>query len=233
GSTDAALNLICAAHYAVSDIAEVAIVGHKDLNDTTCIAMPGTKTRKMHTSRRDTFKVINDEPIAEITKDKIKILKNFNARDNQRQVKLDAKYTDKIAIVQIYPGQNPDILDFYAKEGYKGIVLELTGLGHVPSKESKENWLPTIKKTIQKGITIVGTAQTIYGKLNLNVYSAGRELQDTGIISLKDMLSETAFVKLSWILGHSTWAKDKEKIKEKLLENISGEFNDKLGFEDF
>jgi len=42
------------------------------------------------------------------------------------------------------------------------------------------------------------------------------------------MLSETAFVKLGWVLGHKEWAKDKEKIKEKMLENISGEINDRL-----
>ena len=42
------------------------------------------------------------------------------------------------------------------------------------------------------------------------------------------MLAETALVKLGWVLGHSEWAKSKEKIKEKMLENISGEFNRRL-----
>jgi hypothetical protein len=42
------------------------------------------------------------------------------------------------------------------------------------------------------------------------------------------MLSETAFVKLGWVLGHEKWAKSKEKVIEKMLENIAGEFNDRL-----
>ena len=47
----------------------------------------------------------------------------------------------------------------------------------------------------------------------------------TGIIFLEDMLPETALVKLGWVLGHSSW---KSKIKEKMLENIAGELNNRL-----
>jgi glutamyl-tRNA(Gln) amidotransferase subunit D len=238
GSTDAALNLICAAKFAVSDIAEVAIVGHKDLNDEYCLAMPGTKVRKMHSSRRDTFKVINSKPFAEISKKDLhsngdpsagfKILSNFNPR-NSEKVKIDNKFEDRIALIQITPGQEPNILDWYAQMGYKGIILELTGLGHVPSQQAESNWLPTIKRLTDKGLVICGAPQTIYGRLNPNVYSAGRDLQKTGLIFLDDMLPETAFVKLGWVLGHSSWIRD-GKVQQKMLENFSHELNDKLEF---
>jgi glutamyl-tRNA(Gln) amidotransferase subunit D len=228
GSTDAHLNLICAAKYAVSDIAEVSIIGHKDLNDEFCLAMPGTKVKKMHSSKRDAFKVINSEPIAEISKKEFKILREFNARDDKRKISSQIKFEPKVVLIKITPSQNPKILDFYSEEGYKGIILELTGLGHVPSKDSDSNWLPTIKRIIDKGITVCGVAQTIYGRLDTNVYSSGRDLEKTGIIILDDMLSETAFVKLGWVLGHPTWAKDKEKIKEVMLTNISNEFNKRI-----
>ncbi|MFH1452100.1 MAG: Glu-tRNA(Gln) amidotransferase subunit GatD, partial [archaeon] len=225
GSTDANLNLICSAKYAVSDIAEIAIVGHKNTNDNVCLAMPATKTRKMHTSRRDAFKIINDKPIAEITPTEIKILKEFNARNKNLKPKVDTKYSNKVASIKIHPGQDPEILEHYQKLGYGGIVLEIAGIGQVPGKNSGKNWLPKIKKVIQNGLTVVATAQTIYGRLNPNIYSTGRELEKTGIIFLEDMLSETALVKLSWILGHPGW---KSKIKEKMLENISNEFNERI-----
>ncbi len=229
GSTDAHLNLISAALYATSDIAEVAIVGHKNTDDNKAIAIPGTKVRKMHTSKRDAFQPINTKPLAEIDPESksINILQEFNAR-NSNKVKLDTKFNENIALIQIYPGQDPSILEYYTKQGYKGIILELTGLGQVPAKDSKYNWLPKIKQAIKKGVTICGTAQTINGRLNPNVYSAGRDLQKTGIIFLEDMLSETALIKLSWILGHKTWAKDKNKIKEKILENLSREISKKI-----
>jgi len=210
-STDAALNLICAAKYATSDIAEVAIIGHENTNDKSCLAMPGDKVRKMHTSRRDAFKIINGEPIARISKEKLEILKTFNAR-NDNKVKLDIKFSDKVASIKITPGQDPNILEYYQQQGYKGIILEVSGLGQVPSQDAKFNWLPKIKKAIQNKMIICATAQTIFGTLNPNVYSAGRDLQKTGIIFLEDMTSETALVKLGWVLGHKSW-----NPKEKML----------------
>ena len=87
-----------------------------------------------------------------------------------------------------------------------------------------------VGKLIKDGMIICGAPQTIYGSLNPNVYSSGRELQKTGLIFLEDILPETAYIKLGWILGHSTWVRDK-KIKDKLLENISGEFNTHLGID--
>jgi glutamyl-tRNA(Gln) amidotransferase subunit D len=228
-STDAALNLVCAAKYAVSDIAEVALIGHKDLNDEICLAMPGTKVRKMHTSRRDAFKVVNSLPIAEISKNKFNILREFNAR-NDKNVRVDNNFNEDVALIQVYPGQDPDILNYYVGKGYKGIVLEVCGIGQLPAQDAKYNWLPKIKKLVDLGITICAAPQTIYGMLNQKVYSAGRDLEKTGIIFLKDILPETAFVKLAWVLGHKDWVRSKEKIKEKLLENFSNEFNERIEF---
>lgn len=229
GSTDASLNLICAAKYAVSDVAEVAIVGHKDLNDEYCLAMPGTKVRKLHTSRRDAFKIVNSEPLAEISKKEFKILKSFNPRDNSKKIEPDTKFEHRIAYIQITPGQDPNILEWYHHMGYKGIVLGLAGIGQVPAQDAEHNWLPTIKRLTEQGMIICGAPQTINGRLNLNVYSAGRDLQKTGLIPLNDILPETAFVKLGWVLDHPSWVRDK-KVEQKLLENFSNEFNDRLEF---
>ncbi|MBT6690677.1 Glu-tRNA(Gln) amidotransferase subunit GatD [archaeon] len=213
-STDANLNLICAAKYATSDIAEVAIIGHETENDSSCIAIQGTKARKMHTSKRSTFKPINSEPIARITRDSFEILKEFNARDDSRKTKLDTKYQNKVTSIKAHPGRDPAIIDFYLQQGYKGLVIETTGLGHTPAKSSEHNWLPKIKKAIEAGMTIIATAQTINGNLNPNVYSAGRDLQKTGII-FSNLTTETALVKLGWVLGHKQWNKSK-KMKENL-----------------
>ncbi|MBU3923936.1 MAG: Glu-tRNA(Gln) amidotransferase subunit GatD [Nanoarchaeota archaeon] len=214
-STDAALNLICAAKYATSDIAEIALIGHKNTDDESCLAMPATKIRKMHTSKRDAFKIINSEPIAEISEDKFEIKKEFNAKDKKRKVKIDTKFQDKVASIKITPGLDPAILEFYKQQGYKGIVLEVTGIGQVPGKDAKFNWLPKIKKAIDNGMIICATPQTIYGTLNPNVYSAGRDLQKTGIIFLNET-TETALIKLGYVLAHKQWNK-----KEKMLENLT------------
>ncbi len=226
-SSDANLNLRCAALAAISDIAEVVLVGHSSTNDDYCNVMRGTKVRKLHSSKRDAFKSVNDSSIAKIYPDKIEILEKHGTR-KKGKVKVDAKFEEKVALLKFYPGQEPSILDYYLKEGYKGIVIEMTGLGHVATSESRKSWISKLKEVQKKGMIICAAAQTIHGRLNPFVYSAGKELVDTGIIYLEDMLSETAFVKLGYVLGHREWASSKEKIKEKMLENISGEFNERL-----
>lgn len=226
-SSDANLNLQCAALAVISDIAEVMLVGHASTNDDFCYAMPGTKVRKMHSSRRDAFKVVNSKPFAKIFKDKIEMISDYNVRKKSK-MKLDLNFEEKVALVKIYPGQEPDILDYYLKKKYKGIVLEMTGLGHAPTMRARNGWTKKLKEVQDKGLIICAAAQTIYGRLNPLVYSNGRELLETGIIYLEDMLAETALVKLGWVLGHKEWAKDKEIIKEKMLTNFSHELNKRL-----
>ncbi len=225
-SSDANLNLQCSALAAVSDIAEVMVVGHASMNDDYCYAMPGTKVRKLHTSRRDAFKVINAKPFAKIFPDKIEIISEYNIK-KKGKIKLDDKFEEKVALIKIYPGQSPEILDFYLKNKYKGIILEMSGLGHVPVR-ARKSWIKKLKEVQKKGLIICATSQCIYGRVDPLVYSNGRELLGTGIIYLEDMLSETALVKLGWVLGHKEWAKNKEAVKEKMLENFAHELSERL-----
>lgn len=229
GSSDAELNLYCAAKAALSDIAEVMLVGHANSGDEYCYALQANKCRKMHTSRRDTFKPINTTPLAKIYKDKIEVLRNYNKRKQEKEnnSKIEACFEDKVALVKFYPGQSPEILEYYFKQGYKGLVIEMSGLGHVLT-EGNKNWIPILKKLIDKGLVVCATCQTIYGSLDPLVYSPGRELQNVGVIYLKDLLPETALVKLGWILSKT---KKSEEIRKLMLENISNEFNERLNEE--
>ena len=225
GSSDATLNLYCAAKVALSNIGEVVLVGHAGSNDDFCYVLPGTKVKKMHTSRRDAFQAINSSPIAKVGKDgEIEVLRDHWKR-KKRKAKIDAKFESKVALVKFYPGQDPRILDYYIKQGYKGLIVEFAGIGQVLT-EGSNNWIPYIKKAIDSGMTVCATAQTVYGRLDPFVYEAGRKLEKTGVIYLEDMLSETALVKLGYVLGHKDW-----DVKEKMLENISKEFNNRIGDE--
>lgn len=230
GSFDGALNLICAAHYCKSDISEVAVVMHGESSDTYCYAHRGTKVRKMHTSRRDAFRSINDIPFAKIFKDgKMQILnKNYRQKfDSVAETVVDNKFEPKVALVKFYPGADPNILSYYIDKKYKGIVIEATGMGHVSTQplEEKDSWLQMIKYAIENGIVVCFAPQTLYGRLDPFVYRAGRLLHKLGVVYLEDMLPETAYVKLGWVLGHT---KNFKEAKELMLTNIAGEINPKL-----
>ncbi len=225
GSSDARLNLLCAAKAALSDIAEVILVGHASMDDGYCYALRATKVRKMHTSRRDTFRPINCRPVAKVWPDKIEFISKCKKR-NKNKVKQEA-FFEKVGLIKFYPGQDPEILDYYHKNKFKGIVIEMSGLGQVIT-EGKNSWIPKLKQLIEKGMIICAAPQTLYGRLDPYVYESGRRILKTGVIYLEDILPETAFVKLGWVLGKE---KNKEKIRKLMLENISGEFNQKIGKE--
>ncbi len=221
GSTDASMNLTCASIAAAqSNIGEVGIVMHATMNDDHCYYIRGTKARKMHTSRRDTFRPINDKPIAKI-KPNGKINKLQEHREYQnKKTKAEKGFEKKIAIIKAYPEADPEIINHYEEKNYKGYVLEGTGLGHMPTQTEK-TWIPKIKEITKKGKPVIGTSQCIYGRVNPNVYKNLRKLyHEAGAIPGQDMTTETAYVKLGWLLATE---KDQEKIKEKIKKNLRGE----------
>ena len=226
-SSDAALNLKSAVRIAgYAPFAQVTVVMHEGSSDKYCVAHPGTKVRKCHTSRRDAFKTINDTPIARTDGQDIIMLKNnFIPRDKSRKLKLEPNFEEKVALLKIHPGFNAKLIDFLVDSGYRGIVLEGTGLGHAPNIVYE-----SIKKGIDSGVTFVMTSQCIWGRIHMNVYRTGRELLALGVIPGEDMLPETALVKLMWVLAKE---KDPVKIKELMRSNIVGELTPRTQYNEY
>jgi len=218
-SSDAATNLIGAATAAAhAPFAEVAIAMHETPSDTAIAIHRGTKVRKCHTSRRDTFKSVNATPTARIQNQQITMLtSDYTPRDKARKLTLKPNFNEKAALIKFYPNMNSAIIDWHVENGYKGIILEGTGLGHVG-----RHCFEAIKNAIEKGVTVAMTSQCIWGRVNMNVYDTGRDLLALGVIPLEDMLPETALVKLMWILGQT---QNPEEAKILLKTNIAGEFS--------
>ncbi|MDN5319851.1 MAG: glutamyl-tRNA(Gln) amidotransferase subunit [Thermococcaceae archaeon] len=215
-SSDAAMNLICSTRMAVEDFGEVAVVMHGESGDTYCLAHRGTKVRKMHTSRRDAFRSINDVPIAKIWPDgRVEYLRDDYRKRSESEVWVDDKLEEKVALIKVYPGMSGELIDFLVDRGYKGIVIEGTGLGHTPNEI-----IPTIERAVEEGVAVCMTSQCLYGRVNLNVYSTGRRLLRAGVIPCEDMLPETAYVKLMWVLGH---VQNPDEVRKMMLTNYAGE----------
>jgi len=219
-SSDAGLNLLSAAIVASkSDIGEVVAVMHNEMSDTCNAIHRGTKVRKFHTSRRDAFKTVNEEILGFVKNGEIKLDSTYN-RKTKGKVVVDDKMQTDVAMIYAYPGLEPQ--DIPEK---KGIVFVGTGLGHVPEK-----LIPRIKELTDKGTVFAMTSQCIFGRINMSVYSTGRDLLKAGVISCKDMLPETAYVKLMWALGHS---KKRDETEEIMRKNIAGEISTRTSSDAF
>lgn len=232
GSSDNMMNLICAVQAAAhSNIAEVSACMHATSSDDFCYIHQGNKVRKLHTSRRDAFRSVNVLPFAKVwfAERKIEYLRDNYAKRADRKMRIDDKINPNVGLIQIHPGIKPEFIES-TKKFFNGVVLAGTGLGHAPTNPSKEKFakstLPAIKSLIDSGIPVVIAPQTIYGRLNLNVYSAGRLLKQAGVIGDgADWLPETAMVKLMWVLGHT---RDMEKVREMMMMNFAGELSKEI-----
>jgi len=215
-SSDNAMNAVCAASAATSDLGEVAVVMHATTNDDTCAIHRGTRVRKMHSSRRDAFRSMGIDPLGSVTYPSREVtLKSHAVRRGSQTLDLHDKLEEHCGLVQFYAGMSPDLLKAY--EGYKGLVLAGTGLGHVST-----SLLPSLQKLIKRGTVVVMTTQCMQGRVCDRVYDTGRDLLTAGVIEGGDMLPEVALVKMMWVLGNE---RNPEKAAALMQVDLKGECN--------
>jgi len=216
-SSDAALNLIGAIKFLTKCKTNgVYIAMHQDENDETIACHIGTRVRKNHTSKRGAFQTIGNDPAFLIVNNEIhKNMKTDFFTVNQFEPKI--KINEKVALVKYYPGYNPDLLKNIIDSGYKAIIFEGTGLGHIG-----KNMYPVIKIANEKGIFMGMTSQCIDGRVRMTVYESGRDLLNLGIIPLENMIPEIALVKAMWVTGNT---EKYDEIKENMLNEIASEFS--------
>lgn len=205
-SSDAYSNLLASARFCASGHPGVFVVMHDSLDDDRFAVHTGTRVRKMHTSRRDAFKSINTGPLALI--DEAGNVTVNEGRPSRPKGAVEAKTNleKDVILLQYYPGMDErKFRELFTKS--RGVVISGSGLGHVNS-----SMIPMIKDAVDSGVVVVMTSQCLNGRTNMNVYNTGRDLISAGVISVDDMLPETAYVKLMWVLANSKDAEDAKKI---------------------
>ena len=222
-SSDAALNLMNAVRTAVEcDIAEVMLCMFGPTSDKYDLLHRGTRCRKMHSSYRSTFRTVGATPLATVSRYPNEkgshftyLTDDYLKRDRSRKPVITPVFEEKVTIQYYYPNFNPDIIDGLSAMGYRGLVIAGTGLGHV-----NKPLYPAIQRAIERGMTVAMSVQTLWGFAQMYVYDTGRDLLDLGIIPLDNMLPETAYVKLAWVLGQTD---DPVKIRQMMVTPVNHE----------
>jgi len=218
-SSDAALNLIGAiAGASKAPFAEVVVGMHATTSDTDVVFHRGTKVRKCHTSSRSAFQSVNADPLAMYSNGTVKMLvSDYAARDLEKKLSLKNSFDERVTLLKFHPGFNPKIIDWLVEQEYKGIVIEGTGLGHV-----SQMCIESIRRAVAEGVTVVMTSQCLWGRVHMKVYRTGLLLLKAGVVSMEDMLPETAMVKLMWVLGQT---QDPKEVVSMMQTNIAHEFS--------
>ncbi len=214
-SSDNVMNGLASAAAATSDLGEVAVVMHASTNDDTCAIHRGTRVRKMHTSRRDAFHSIGVAPIGSVAYPSLDVTLSADAvrRRPETEPVLAATLEEKVGLTTFYPGMNPDLI--HAFDGYRGLVVSGTGLGHTSAPV-----IEALSSLIDAGTVVVMTSQCLNGRVCDRVYDTGRDLLFAGVLEGEDMLPEVAYVKLMWVLGQTN---DTEEAARLMATPLRGE----------
>jgi glutamyl-tRNA(Gln) amidotransferase subunit D len=214
-SSDGTSNLLAAVQVARhADFGDVVAVMHAGLSDDRFAIHPGTRVRKMHSSRRDAFRTRNGPPVGEITGGSLRVTLPLRPAV-PGAVPVDRSIGSSGGLLWFYPGLEPERAEAFS-DGRSGIILAGTGLGHVSSAH-----LPWIRRAVARGAFVGMTTQCLEGAADPYVYATGRELLRAGVTYLGDILPETAYVKLLFALGNAT---GREAVARYMLEERAGEF---------
>lgn len=219
-SSDAAGNLVAAARVAaMADLGEVVLLMHEGSSDEQFAILPGTRARKNHTSRRDAFRSINAPPLGRVVGERIELADRHRRRSSGPAVCRDA-FETKCRLVWSYPLLQPEA---FKADGVRGIVIAGSGLGHVPRR-----CLDAIGAATRAGVLVAMASQCLWGRVNMKVYSTGRDLIQRGVLDAQDTTPEVALVKLMWLLANE---RDPAKVQARFAENLAGELAPTTPFE--
>lgn len=208
--TDAADNCRCAIKMASTGVGGVYVVFNRKI-------ILGCRSSKVRTVSFDAFESINYPLIGEFNAFGMKLNRSFYPPQKGEFLCRNG-YSDKIAVLKVFPGMRPDIFAYLQEKGYEGIFIEGFGLGGVPFM--RNNLLKEIEKASAAGIPILVGSQCRYEGSDLNIYETGLRVQACGGIPVYDMTQEATVTKLMWCLGQT---KDREEIQKMLLTNMVNE----------
>lgn len=208
--TDAVDNCRCAIRMALEEKGGVYVVFNRKI-------MLGCRTSKVRTVSFDAFESIDYPQVGVFNALGMQL--NEDALPKQKGTfSLRPVYSDRIAVLKVFPGLNQDILSCLCEQGYEGVFIEGFGLGGVPFL--KNNLLTEIEKASARGIPILIGTQCRYEGSNLNIYETGKRVKASGGIPVYDMTQEAVVAKLMWCLGQT---KDRAEIQQLFHTNLTNE----------
>lgn len=175
----------------------------------------GTRAVKLRTTSFDAFDSVN-APLAG-TLDAEGAHYPSGEPPAVREMRLEDELETRVFLLKLMPGTSPEVFDWIAQSGMRGLVLEAFGMGGL--HYIRRNLVDKLKMLSERGVVTLVTTQCLYERANFDVYEVGRGVLSDRVFSARDMTSEAAVAKLMWALG-----KPSERLAL-LNENLCGEMS--------
>jgi L-asparaginase len=109
-------------------------------------------------------------------------------------------FDDKLHVIKLYPGLNPNMLECLDLSITRAIILEAFGSGNFPM-EGENSLLPFMEACKESGCHLIITSQAAYDSVNLSQYKSGRAAKKIGALSAGEMTMEATVTKTMYLLG--------------------------------
>jgi L-asparaginase/Glu-tRNA(Gln) amidotransferase subunit D len=178
----------------------------------------GNETYKSFNQRKDFMGKITTYNIFDFRKKEY--LDIFPQEQKFKNLKIDFNDKNMIAL-KIYPGLDPNVLMTLFNNEKKYFILEIYNSGTASANNDNYSLISAIEYIIKNGgiIFAISQQENING-ITLDIYETSEKLKKAGVVSLKNMIWDSAIVKL--MLAISNFEK-KEQIIKFMQENIAGE----------
>ena len=157
----------------------------------------GTRAVKLRTTSFDAFDSVN-APLAGTLDAEGAHYRPFDPPTGA-PMRLEDELETRVFLLKLMPGTSPEVFDWIAQSGMRGLVLEAFGMGGL--HYIRRNLVDKLKMLSQRGVVTLVTTQCLYERANFSVYEVGRGVLSERVFSARDMTSEAAVAKLMWALG--------------------------------
>ncbi len=187
--SDAETNLSCAVEAACQGVAGTYVCFNRKL-------ILGVRAVKTRTMSFDAFDSVNSSLAGMVDSEGIHFLRPMRTGEAYR---LRPEVDTRVFLLKLVPGTQPDVLDFVAQAGYRGLVIEAFGLGGL--HYIRRNLVEKLRLLRRKGVRVLVVTQCMYERADLSIYEVGSQLLRTDVINGLDMTTEAAVTKLMWALA--------------------------------
>ena len=186
------------------------------------LLMRGNRSTKVSSEEFRAFRSPNCPPLAEA---------GINIKYNRKVImkpglwsaplQISTSLDTRVSILKVHPGITPQVMrHFLCSDAVRAVILETYGSGNAPSSQ----WfVDIVREAAETGKVLMNVTQCISGTVDMDLYATGKALEKAGVISGKDITTESALAKLFYLMGKSP---DNNWVKARLGDNLKGEISE-------
>jgi len=176
----------------------------------------GNRSFKYNSSKFEAFRSPNYPILAE-SGVHLRFSVNDIRQPNQAALTVHNNLVNDVAVLKLYPGIGPKVVEAVLAADVRGIVMETFGAGNTTT----DQWfIDLLKQAIDGGKVIVDISQCKVGTVELGRYETSKQLKDIGVANGYDMTYEAAVTKMMFLLGQS---QDPKEVKNLMEVDLRGE----------